>query len=444
MSYEPLPKQREAYHYLSDNKTTEIFYGGAAGGGKSWLGCEWLMLSGYHLPGSRWFIGRNNLKDTRESVVITWNKVAKMHGFDKYKSGTDGIRFHNGSEIVFLDLTFYPFKDPLFERFGSKEFTGGWIEEGGEVHFSAFDTLKSRVGRHLNDQFHVVPKILVTLNPKKGWVYNEVYKPWRDGRLPRHMAFIQAFASDNKHLSESYIQNLHNIKDPGRRERLLKGNWEYDDDVGLLIFYDAILDAFNNSHIAEDKNKKYITADIAMQGSDMFRVGVWYGNVMVDHVSMPTSGGKDVLSVIQQMQAKHGIRPSNICYDADGVGAFLGGEGGFIRGAKAFHAGSRPVKYKGQEEVNYENLKTQCSYHLAQSINNGKYWFKAINSESEKEEIITELEQIKSRDSDKEGKLRIKRKDEIKQDIGRSPDWSDMIMMREFFELGSEYELRLL
>ncbi|MBQ0035106.1 MAG: phage portal protein, partial [Bacteroidales bacterium] len=163
-------KQYQAMTALGDG-FQYLLYGGAGGGGKSWLGCSWLVMVCSNCPGVRYFVGRNNLKDTRDSVVITFTKVVNALGFTAYKLKDDGIRFSNGSEIVFLDLTFYPVKDPMFERLGSKEYTGGWIEEGGEVHQLAFEVLKSRVGRHLNQKYGIPAQILITCNPKKNWLY---------------------------------------------------------------------------------------------------------------------------------------------------------------------------------------------------------------------------------------------------------------------------------
>ena len=144
-------KQKQAYNYLTDHTTDYVGYGGAAGGGKSALGCKWLMELGFYAPGSKFFIGRENIKDTRASVLKTWAEIAKWHEFAAYKFTDIGIVFDNGTEIELLDLTFYPYKDPMFERLGSKVYTAGWIEEASQVNALAFEILKTRVGRWKNE-----------------------------------------------------------------------------------------------------------------------------------------------------------------------------------------------------------------------------------------------------------------------------------------------------
>jgi hypothetical protein len=45
------------------------------------------------------------------------------------------------------------------------------------------------------------------------------------------------------------------------------------------------------------------------------------------------------------------------------------------------------------------------------------------------------LEQVKRKDIDKDGKLSVLPKEKIKELIGRSPDYSDALMMRMWFVL---------
>jgi hypothetical protein len=59
-----------------------------------------------------------------------------------------------------------------------------------------------------------------------------------------------------------------------------------------------------------------------------------------------------------------------------------------------------------------------------------------INAEGDlKERIIEELEVVKQDKIDADGKKCVIKKDKVKELIGRSPDLSDMIMMRMYFEL---------
>ena len=39
------PKQSKAIRHLFDNETSEVLFGGGAGGGKSYIGCAWVIYS---------------------------------------------------------------------------------------------------------------------------------------------------------------------------------------------------------------------------------------------------------------------------------------------------------------------------------------------------------------------------------------------------------------
>ena len=53
----------------------------------------------------------------------------------------------------------------------------------------------------------------------------------------------------------------------------------------------------------------------------------------------------------------------------------------------------------------------------------------------DQDEIMEDLSQIKQKDMDKDGKLKIVGKDEVREALGRSPDSGDTFLMRMWFEL---------
>lgn len=420
-----LPKQRQAFELLSDDITMEVVYGGAAGGGKSLIGSLWLAVNCMQYPGSRWLLGRSVLKTLKETTLETFFEITgamNWSQFYKYNQQTGQITWDNGSIILLKDLFAYP-SDPNFDNLGSLEITGAFIDEAAQVTHKAKQIVKSRI-RYKLAEFGVIPKMLMTLNPSKNWVYSEFYKPFREGTLPKTKAFIPALPGDNPYLPKEYIENLQTL-DEVSKQRLLYGNFDYDDDPTALIEHDAMLDLFFNDHVAEDKANKYLTCDIAGRGSDAFRIGVWHGFRLVEDYEMPVSTGKEVIDKIKAIKIVHGVPNSHIVYDADGVG---GGVDGFFPGAHGFLNGARP-----QNDENYENLKTQCYFKLAELINNREMWIVEKKSPEQVEKITEELGQVKRRDPDADGKLKIIRKEEVKQNIGRSPDYADMLMMRCYF-----------
>ncbi|MGQ1934944.1 terminase large subunit domain-containing protein [Ornithobacterium rhinotracheale] len=435
-------KQIEALKVLTDKNTREFFYGGAAGGAKSWTGASWLLFSALAYPETKWFIGREELKRLRDSTLITFWKVCKQYGVPqslyKYNGQDNYIQFANGSRIDMLDLRYKP-SDSMYERYGSVEYTGGWIEEGGEVNFGAFDTLKTRVGRHLNDDFNLIPKIFVTCNPKKNWMYDYAYKPFRENRLKKHQVFLQAFVQDNPFISPDYIIQLESTTDKAKKERLLKGNWEYDDNPYKLVIYDKILESFTNSHVTNE-DKWYITADIARFGSDKAVIGVWHDWELKEIKEFSVSKTTEIQSCIYALQKKYNIPSAHCLADADGVG------GGVVDNLNivGFVNGARPFKENvgnetGRNEVPlYNNVQTQLLVYLAEEIiNKNKLYISAELSESQKEAIKEELDSIE-RIPDAT-KVTLKNKAEIREDIGRSPDYRDMIFMRGYFDYNKPY-----
>lgn len=427
-------KQAEALKILTDDEHAEFLYGGAAGGAKSWTGAAWLLFMSLSFPGTKWFIGRAELKRITQSTYVTFKKVCTQYMVPdelwNYNGQLNYIEFYNGSRIDFLDLKYIP-SDPLYERYGSIEFTGGWIEEGGEVNFGAYDTLKTRVGRHLNREYGLKRKLFITCNPKKNWMYDTFYKPWKRGDLTDYMAYLPCLVQENPYIDPDYIEGLKTTSDKVKFERLFKGNWEYDDNPLALCSHDAICAIFGNL-ISIKTGIHYLTADIARFGADYARIGVWDGWTLIDYKCFPVSKTTDIQAYIIRCQKKYRIPNYRAIADEDGVG------GGVVDNCEIQGFVNNSVPFAGE---NYQNLQAQCGYKLAEHINANEVGVAAkLVSMAEQEEITNELEQLQTWKPDNDGKLMLKPKAEIKLDIGRSPDWRDMFLMRSWFDY-NEYNI---
>ena len=77
---------------------------------------------------------------------------------------------------------------------------------------------------------------------------------------------------------------------------------------------------------------------------------------------------------------------------------------------------------------------------LADYINTHKIAIKTYDV-SIQEAITEELEQIIRNHADEDRKLSIVPKEDIKEAIGRSPDYADTLMMRMYFELNPQQEI---
>jgi hypothetical protein len=426
-------KQTEAIKYLEDDFTTEILYGGGAGGGKSYLGAWWLLKNCIKYPGTRWVMGRAKLKTLKETTLKSLLEVMKRCNitteFYNYHQVSGIIKFYNESEILLKDLFAYP-SDPDFDELGSLEITGAFIDEASQITSKAKNILKSRI-RYKLDEYSLIPKLLMTCNPTRNFLYAEFYKPYTDNALEKGKAFVHALLGDNPHITKHYKNNLLGL-DKESKERLLFGNWQYLDDPTKLCEIDKIYDLWTNEYVPH--GRKFLSCDIARFGGDKTVIIVWDGLRVIDIYTMNKNKIPEAADKINNIRRLHSIPSSNIVIDDDGVG---GGVVDMIPGCLPFVANKKPVNTGGRQ--NYANLKSQCYFVLAEKINKGEIY---IEVKDHQEHIIEELEQIKKEKEETDQKLSVVKKDHVKEMIGRSPDFSDAIMMRMYLTLSRRSGVR--
>jgi hypothetical protein len=420
------PKQTLALDKLNDDITTEVLFGGSAGGGKSYFGCIWLIMNCISYPNTRWLMGRSKLKALKQTTLNTFFQICSEIKLNEnhytYNQQSGEIVFYNGSVIILKDLFLYP-SDANFDSLGSLEITGGFIDEVNQITEKAKNIVASRIRYKLNE-YNLIPKLFMSCNPAKNWVYDQFYKKNKENNLEDYKSFIPALVTDNPNISPHYITQLNKL-DEVSKKRLLYGEWEYDDD-NSLINYDNIIDIFKDYVYKPISNKFFISCDVARKGKDKAVILVWNEMSIIELYEMSISLTNEIVSLINRLKNKWNINNRSIVIDGDGVG---GGVVDYLPGCIDFVNNSKPMKNE-----NYQNLKTQCYYKLSEFINND-----AINifntTLEQKEYIIQELLLIKRKNIDKDGKLQIISKEEIKNMIGRSPDYSDAIMMRMYFTI---------
>jgi phage terminase large subunit len=427
---------------------------------------------------TRWLIGRKELKQLRLTTLKTFFKVCREYKIKagihfSYNQGLNIITFPaTGSEIILSELAYRP-SDPDFASLGSLELTGAFVDEAAEIDFAAFDVLKSRVGRQAN--ITIKPRILLTCNPSKNWLFRHFYQPYKKGRLAADAEFIQSLPTDNEMLAPAYLEQLQSIADPTRRARLLHGDWEYSREANELFIYEKITDLFTNEFLLHGENNreltvdnrqnsgprgfksdykynvpglsnfdrdfqdpevnrtsyipnpKYISIDAARMGSDRAVIILWRGFCAMEFHVFDTSRTTDISSKARHLATQYQIPMSRVVCDADGVGGGVADE----LGCEPFHNNASPKHFKGEKQ-NYENLKTQCYYRFANRVNSGGVY---IADKTFENEITEELAASRRDKMDSDGKLCILKKETLRHTLGRSPDFADALMMREYFEL---------
>jgi len=419
-------KQSQAWRLLMDDITNEVLYGGSAGAGKSWLGCLWITTLCLKYKGIRCLIGRTVLTQLKMTTLNTLFETLQSMNLKSgehytYNGQSNVITFQNGSEIILKDLQYQP-SDPNFDSLGGLELSAVFVDEAAQISQLAYNILKSRIRFKLNE-YNLQPKILMTCNPGQVWLKKVFYLPYIQDSLPDNMKFVPALPMDNPHLPASYIEMLKTLPS-AQRKRLLEGDWNYMDESDNLFDFDSISNSVF-SNVPQGTDKKYISVDVARFGTDRSVAIVWSGLVVLEVFVYTKLSTVELSSEIKELIGKYGVHPNNVIVDSDGVGGGVADQikgTNFVNNSKALH------------EQNFSNLKSQCYVKLSELFKEGKISLNILDP-TVVDELTQELLAIKLKDMDKDNKVQVQSKDEMKKILGKSPDLSDALMMRMYYEI---------
>lgn len=220
-----------------------ILGGGAAGGGKSYLGSVWLISSCIRFGNIRAVVARKTLKSLKESTWNTIKTILKDWGLKEdqnYKiNNIEGtLTFWNDSIIIMKEMADIP-SDPNFERFGSSEYTIAMVDEVSEISEKAIEVLFSRLRWRTHETFKT-SRMLMTTNPTTNWVRGRFVQDENGDKVVPNEgeAYVPFSVFDNPNIAfrQTYEAALNKIRDPATRERLLFGNWDFVEANEMVIY----------------------------------------------------------------------------------------------------------------------------------------------------------------------------------------------------------------
>lgn len=242
-SYAPQdPTERQAL-FLSLKDEREVFYGGAAGGGKS--SCLLMAALEYvHIPSYAALLLRRTYQDLAKPGALMdrahqWLRGTGARWNEQKKQWT----FPSGATLTFGYLETandkYQYQGAEYQFVGFDELTQ-FSESSYTYLFSRLRRLEASevplrmrsasnpggIGsRWVNERF--IPDDFTPERAKEARVF------WKDGR-----AFIPARLDDNPHLDRvEYAASLNEL-DPVTREQLLRGDWQITERGNILSMWD--------------------------------------------------------------------------------------------------------------------------------------------------------------------------------------------------------------
>ena len=275
IDFELNPKQRV---FCDAEWVDEVCYGGAAGGGKTFVQCADALSYAANYEGSKQLVLRKTFPELEKNIVRQSLEIFPQKPFAKYNSTKHLWTFANGSIIEFGYLA----RENDVYLYQGSEWDVIRVDEATHFPFSSIDYLRSRV-RGTKEYPRSMKFSTNPGNVGHLWVKSRYVDPVPPFHVFRGAdkttrLYIPSTVYDNKALMEKdpgYIRRLEAMQDEVQREMLLHGNW----NIAAGAFFNEfdrryhVVEPFD---IIRDKNVKlYRSIDY---GLDMLAC-LWYAEL---------------------------------------------------------------------------------------------------------------------------------------------------------------------
>jgi len=462
-----------AYRAWLDKETDIIVYGGAAGGGKSFLGCAMLILDCLSKPGTHYGMARLTRSGIYDTTLVSFREVCIKWGIEEgvqWKLCGDKIKhikFTNGSIIYLIELNKLP-RDPKWNRLGGYLLTRAFVDEVTECNEDAVSAYRVRCNRWFNTESGLKAKMMMTCNPDKGWVNDNYYRPFIDGKLPSHKKFFVAGIADNPYLSDDYAQMIDNLDEGPIKERM-QGRWTIEDGIDQLISSESVEECIMHSgrqtadigrHVnGEASGQVVYGVDVARFGDDRCVLAKMRGDTLYFLERYPAK--IDVVDFGEEIHVESiddGIEGKYIGVDVAGVG---GGTKDVLKsfGTRCYEiqSGERMKACRATGSLKFFNFRSQMWWLLREDIRSGRFKIELADGrrqtaagkrrdglvEDTMNMLVQELTSV-GYDIKNDRTIIVERKAKVKERLKRSPDYADAVVyanwMRHLYERGEGVE----
>lgn len=219
--FQPTDKQEYFLNKVFNPEYSFLAYGGAAGGGKTFVSIGIIIMLCRFYPKSRWCVIRKSLSEIKLNTLPSFWKICPTNFVTQWNKSEFTCLFRNGSQIIFKGENISD--DPELQWMDGLEVNGFLLEQAEELSQKTFDKCKLRAGRNVIEPMPPI-KILMTLNPSQSWPREVIYKPYTEDKLLPPYCYVPAYISDNPYLPEQYVSGLKHL-DSITYRRFVEGDW---------------------------------------------------------------------------------------------------------------------------------------------------------------------------------------------------------------------------